>query len=187
MTRRGFCGIRVSERVPYRSWYIERMTYLIILAALVVVPVLAILALKVNAAIAFMSLCVGSVLVTYTSGDVTSLLSDISPKHTLATTQWSQLALLVVPFVLAVLFTRKSISGSKQFTNIFPAVASGLLFALLVTPLLASSLQRSLKAQGAWHQLSNLQTAVILGGAAFSLLFLLVSHRHHRSDSKHGK
>lgn len=163
------------------------MNYLLLLAALAILPALAVIVLKVNGAIAFMSLCLGSVLVTYTSSDVTSLLADAAPKHALATTQWSQVGLLVVPLILAIVFTRKSVTGSKQVTNVLPAVATGLLFVLLVIPLLAKSLQHHLTSQSLWHQLSALQTAIVLGGAAFSLLFLLISHRHHRSNDKHAK
>jgi len=154
------------------------MTYLIILAALALVPLLAIVLLRVNGAVAFMSLCLGSVLVTYTSSDVDGVLTSFTAsKNALTTNQWSQLGLLVVPFLLTVLFTRGSVKGAKRYSNLLPALASGLLCALLVVPLLAADVQRHIHNQSAWTQLSNLQTAVILGGAAFSLLFLLLTHR----------
>lgn len=163
------------------------MTYLIILAALALGPLLAITLLRVNGAIAFMSLCLGSVLVNYTSADVTSVVSGFSAKYSLSTHQVVQLGLLVLPFLLTILFTRKSVGGGKKITNVLPALASGLLFALLVIPLLSANLQNHLETLPAWHQLSNMQTAVVLGGAAFSLLFLLFTHRPHKSPEKHGK
>ncbi len=167
------------------------MTYLIVLAVLALLPALAILLLRVNGAIAFMSLCLGSVLVAYTSSDVDGVFAGFSAsKNTLTTNEWVQLGLLVVPFLLTVLFTRGSVSGSKKITNVLPAVASGLLFALLVVPLLPASVQRHIHHLAAWHQLSNLQTAVILGGALFSLVFLLFTHRKKHSDEdgkKHSK
>jgi lysylphosphatidylglycerol synthetase-like protein (DUF2156 family) len=168
------------------------MTYLIVLAALALLPVAAIVALRVNGAIAFMSLCLGSVLVTYTASDATDLLTSFSAKHnTLTTNQWVQLALLVVPFVLTILFTRGSVKGGKRLTNVLPAMASGLLFALLLVPLLSANVQRQIDKQSAWTQLSNLQTSVILAGAVFSLVFLLFTHRSHGHEEeghkKHGK
>jgi hypothetical protein len=169
------------------------MTYLIVLAVLALLPVLAIAWLRVNGAIAFMSLCLGSVLVTYTSGDVEGVFTSFSSsKNTLTTNQWVQLGLLVLPFLLTILFTRGSVKGSKKFTNVLPALASGLLFALLVVPLLSADVQRQIHKQAAWHQLSNAQTGVILGGALFSLVFLLFTHRTRKSDEegskkKHGK
>lgn len=154
------------------------MTPLIILAALALVPLLAILVLRVNGAIAFMSLCLGSVLVTYTSTDVDGVLTSMSTGSTrLTVNQWSQLGLLIVPLLLTILFTRGSVKGPKKFTNILPALAAALLTALLVVPLLPANLQHQLHDQTVWTQLSNAQTAVILGGAAFSLVFLLFTHR----------
>lgn len=168
------------------------MTYLIVLAALALLPVVAIVWLRVNGAIAFMSLCLGSVLVTYTSSDTTDLLTSFSAKNNnLTTNQWVQLALLVLPFILTILFTRGSVKGGKKVTNFLPALSSGLLFALLVVPLLGADIQRHIHKLDVWTQLSNMQTGVILAGAIFSLVFLLFTHRHkgHEEEGKkkHGK
>lgn len=166
---------------------------MIVLAALVLVPAAVIVLLRVNGAIALMSLCLGSVLIAYTATDVEGVLTSFAAKNSgLAVNQWTQLGLLVAPFLLTVLFTRGSVNGSKKLTNVLPAVATGLLFALLIVPLLSASLQRNIHSQPAWNQLSNLQTAIILSGAAFSLLFLLFTHRTRKHDDdaggkKHGK
>jgi amino acid transporter len=154
------------------------MTPLIVLATLALVPLLAILVLRVNGAIAFMSLCLGSVLVTYTSNDVDGVLTSMSTGSTrLTVNQWSQLGLLIVPLLLTILFTRRSVKGAKKLTNFLPALAASLLAVLLVVPLLPADLQRQIHGQAVWTQLNNAQTAVILGGATFSLIFLLFTHR----------
>jgi len=164
------------------------MTYLIVLAVLALLPVVAIVWLRVNGAIAFMSLCLGSVLVSYTSADATDIVTSFAAKgKMLSATQWVQLALLVLPFLLTILFTRGSVKGSKKLSNVLPALASGLLFALLVVPLLSASVQRQIHKQAAWTQLSNLQTSVILGGAVFSLIFLLFTHRTKGHEEEGGK
>ena len=165
------------------------MTPLVILAALAATPALAILVLRVNGAIAFMSLCLGSVLVTYTSSDVDTVFTSFANKDALATNQWVQLALLVVPFLLTILFTRRSVKrGLKSAVNILPALTTGLLCVLFVVPLLPSGLQHQLQSENAWRQVSNAQTGVILGGAAFSLVFLLLTHRKRKSgDEEEGK
>jgi hypothetical protein len=62
-----------------------------------------------------------------------------------------------------------------------------MLFALLLTPLLSASLQRQIIAQPLWHQLSSLQTAIVMSGAFFSLLFLLFAARGSHGDEKHKK
>lgn len=160
---------------------------LVILAAIALVPLLAILLLRANGAVAFMSLCLGSVLVTYTATDVESVTSSLLDKGALATNQWVQLGLLVIPLLLAVLFTRGSVKSGKAVINILPAAATGLLAALLVVPLLSASLQRQVQSSSFWTQLSNAQTAVILGGAVFSLVFLLFTHRKKKSGDEEGK
>jgi len=165
------------------------MTYLILLIALVVLPIVAILFLRVNGAIAFMSLCLGSVLGAYTAGDVTDIATSFAAKGTLEIHQWVQLTLLVLPFLLTILFTRGSVNGHKKVTNVLPALASGMLFALLAVPLLPANVQRQIHELWLWDQLSHLQTSVILGGALFSLIFLLMTHRTHHEEGKkhHGK
>jgi hypothetical protein len=134
-----------------------------------------------------MSLCLGSVLVTYTSSDVDAVYTSLANKAALAANQWVQLALLGAPFILTILFTRGSVKGSKRIINIFPALATGLLGALLVVPLLPAHLQQQINNQAVWHQLSNAQTAVILGGAFFSLTFLLFTHRRRTGEEESGK
>ncbi len=163
------------------------MTYLIVLALLALLPVLAIVLLRVNGAIAFMSLCLGSVLVAYTAGDVNDLIGSFAAKGSLHADQWVKLALLTLPFLLTILFTRASVNGGKRLTNILPALASGLLFALLTVPLLSHQVQLEIHKLSIWKQLSNLQTTVILGGALFSLVFLLFTHRRRKFDEEGGK
>ncbi|HSX42731.1 MAG TPA: hypothetical protein VLF59_01460 [Candidatus Saccharimonadales bacterium] len=166
------------------------MTYLIVLLAVALVPVLAILLLRVNAAIAFMSLALGSVLVTYTSGDVDAIFGSLSAHGAANRYHWVDLGLLVIPFILTLLFTRKSIKGSKQAINVLPALACGMLLTLLVIPLLPVDVQKHIHHQMVWKQLDNLQTAVVLGGAALSLVFILLTHRTRHDDEggkKHGK
>ncbi|MEO6761355.1 MAG: hypothetical protein ABI220_03185 [Candidatus Saccharimonadales bacterium] len=165
------------------------MVHLIILGAVVIVPVGMIVFLRANAAIAFMGLCVGSVLAAYTSSDVTSFVTAFSPVHSvLATTQWAQLILLVVPFLLSMWFTRRSVKGSFAILNFLIAIISGVMLALFVVPLLSSPWQHVLEGQSAWQQLTNLQTMTVLSGATLSLVFILATHSSLRhSGSKHSK
>lgn len=160
---------------------------LVVLAAIALVPVLAIILLRVNGAIAFMSLCLGSVLVTYTASDVDSVASSLLDKGALSINQWTQLTLLIMPLLLSILFTRGSVKGVKSIINILPAAATGLLCAILVVPLLSANLQRGVQSLSFWRQLSNAQTAVILGGALFSLMFLLFTHRKRKGGDEEGK
>jgi hypothetical protein len=162
------------------------MAYLILLLGLTLVPFVAITVLRVNGAVAFMSLALGSVLVTYASDDVLAILGSLSVGNSHDKTQWIKLALLLLPFLLTIIFARKTVKGSKQALNLLPALSAGLLCALLAVPLLPAAMQKQVHAQAMWHQLDNLQTAVILGGTVLSLLFLLIAHRrkHDAGDEK---
>ena len=162
------------------------MTHLVVLAALAAVPLLAIVLLRVNGAIAFMSLCLGSVLVAYTSGDVESVVSGVeSNKQAAHLNPWVQVTLLLLPLLLAILFTRGHVKGvAKGVGNVLPAAATGLLCALLAVPLLPADIRHQINQQSVWRQLSDAQTAIILSGAAFSLAFLLFTHRRKKTDEE---
>jgi hypothetical protein len=161
------------------------MAYLVVLACLVLVPFVAVVALRAHGSIVFLSLCLGSVLATLVAPDVADVITAASRGDIHTTLQWTQTGLLTVPFVLAVLFTRGAIHGSKQILNGLNAFASGTLFALLLVPYLSPVWQSGIEAQSLWHQLDNLQTAILIMGAIISLLFLLMTRSHHRLDKKH--
>lgn len=158
-----------------------------ILSGLMLVPLILVLVLRAHGAIAFMSLCLGSVLVTYATPDMTDFLTEFAGWNLLVTEQWIRLVLLLAPLLLALIFTRKNVMGSKQLMNFLPALATGLLLALLVIPLLPADLQRSVREHDIWVTLTNLRTAVLLGGAFFSLTFLLMTSRPPKNEDKHKK
>lgn len=145
------------------------------------------LLLRINAAILFMSLCLGEVLVQFVANDATSFASAVSPTGNMSQTT-IRLVLLLAPVVLTAIFMFHSVgSGAKALINILPAIAMGLLLALLVEPLLPHSMINTLQHSNVWHQFSQAQTVIVLGGALFSLLFLWTQraglgrsgHSHH--------
>lgn len=163
------------------------MLSMVIAAGLILLPLVLMLLLRSNGAIAFMSLCLGSVLVTYAAPDMTDFLTQFAGLGSLMTEQWVKLGLLTLPLIFALIFTAKSVAGSRQLLNFVPALATGLLLALLVIPLLPSNLQHDIEQYGAWQTLANLRTAVLLGGAFFSMMFLLMTSRPSKHEDKHKK
>ena len=163
------------------------MLSIAIIAGLVLLPLVLMLVLRAHGAIAFMSLCLGSVLVTYAAPDMTDFLTEFTNFGELLTEQWVQLGLLTLPLVFALIFTSKTVAGNKQMLNFVPALATGLLLALLVMPLLPSDLQHEIERYDAWQTLANLRTAVLLGGAFFSMMFLLMTSRPSKHEEKHKK
>ena len=166
------------------------MTPLILFGLLVLVPIAIIVVLRINAAILFMSLCVGEVLVQYMAGDTSSFVTTLSSVHgNQIADSTVKLILLLIPPVLTALFLFHSVhSGTKAILNIFPAIGVGLLTALLVKPLLSATYQHTLERSSLWHQLSQAQTLVVGASALLSLLFLWLQHygsRQRGHSTKH--
>src|SRR5579871_264794 len=111
------------------------MSATLLLAAIIATPIILALLLKVNAAVLFMSLCVGDVLVRYTSSDVASFLFIRAPKGGNLSLSTVELGLLLLPAVLTMVFMIHSIKGHRVLLNLLPAIGVGLLTAILVEPI----------------------------------------------------
>ena len=158
---------------------------LAILASLVLAPPVITLLLRSNGVLVFLSVCLGSVLATYVAGDASSVISGASRSGALVTMQWTQLGLLVVPVLCTVLLTRKKLKVFKLLLGFVAAIAAGALLALLGVQYLSSALQDSIYESTAWHELNNLETAVILTGATITFLYLLMTRWKPEGDKKH--
>lgn len=164
------------------------MTNLLILGALLLVPAVLLVVLKANGGVAFLSLCLGNMLVTALGSDVSELLSSFSPDNYLLVNQWTKVALLLLPFVITMLFTKGSVtSGSKLVFNIIVSLACGALLISLVMPLLPSDLQSSLKEEPLWMEVTNLYVAIIILGSITSMAMLLKGHAATSHEGKKHK
>jgi ABC-type phosphate transport system permease subunit len=78
----------------------------------------------------------------------------------------------------------------KTVLNIIPALAVGLVGALMIEPLLSKSYQKTLTHASLWHQLIHVQGLIVAIGAITSLLIFILerhgsprskrhSHKHH--------
>lgn len=164
------------------------MVYQAVLISLVILPFLLITILKANGAVAFLSVCLGSVLATIVAPDATDVITAVTRGSELTTLQWVQVALLAVPLLVSVVFTRGSVrKGSKLVLNWVNALATSCLFAVLMVHYLPSGAQTELQHVMLWRQLNNLETTVLIVGSITSLLFFLLSRPHEKHDKKHGK
>ena len=160
---------------------------LIIFGILVLVPIAITVVFRINAAVLFMSLCVGEVMVQYMATDANSLINTLTSAHgsNQIADSTVKLILLLIPPVLTALFMFHSVhGGAKAILNIVPAIGIGLLTALLVKPLLSSSYQNTLERSSLWHQFSQAQDLVVGVSALLSLLFLWLQ-RQGSHDSGH--
>jgi hypothetical protein len=167
------------------------MTPVVILGAIVLTPVVLLMLLRVNAALVFLSLCLGSVLTRFLGPDSGTLLSLFSAhsKHAVTASQTTaELALLAFPVVVTILFMLKSVpKGMKLIFNLLPSAGVGLLAALLAVPLLPIATSDKIITSNLWQQAQRAQD-LIVGVSAMLCLFALLSLRpKHGHEEKHSK
>lgn len=156
-----------------------------VLIALVVLPVVLLMALRINAALVFLSLCLGDVLVQFVSDDAGSILGAIGIHLGSETVK---LLLLAIPVVLTTIFMVKTVQGSRLLLNILPAAGVGLVGAFLIIPLLPPGTAANIINSSLWQQVKNAQD-MIVGLSALLCLFALWLQRpkagSHRSKKHH--
>lgn len=159
----------------------------IILGAIVLVPVVLLMLLRVNAALVFLSLCLGNVLVQFVGGDAHSLLTLFSKTgHSVnAADSTVRLVLLLLPVVLTFVFMIRTVQGhGKLLLNLLPAAGVGLLGALLAVPLLPGGVSHNVTSSSLWDQAQRAQT-LIVGASALVCLFVLWLQRPKTGSGKH--
>lgn len=153
------------------------MIPLIILGLLVGLPTLLVFILRSNAAVVFLAVCGGSILLKYVGGDASLVLSSFVPHMNIVEQDALKLTLLLLPAILTMLLLRRSLSGAKAFLNLLPAAATGALIALSVVPILSPSTSSTIMATNAWALLTRAQDLIIGAGVLLSLLLIWLSHK----------
>jgi hypothetical protein len=168
------------------------MTPVIILAAIVLGPVILLMLLRVNAALVFLSLCLGDVLSQFVSPDANQFLALFSahlPKGIDAGNQTIRILLLIAPAILTAIFMIRTLKGhGKLALNLLPAAGVGLLAGLLVVPLLPSGVSNNILSSSLWTQLQHNQDIIVGGSSLICLLVLWLQRPQsgHKKD-KHSK
>jgi hypothetical protein len=150
------------------------------LAAIILIPVMILMFLKINATLVFLSLCLGDVLVQFMSPDANQFLTLFSahvPKGIDASDNLIKILLLLLPVVLTALFMIRTVKGNnKLILNVLPALGVGLLGSLLLAPLLPSNLSHNVINTQLWSQIKDAQD-LIVGVSGLSCLLVLWSQR----------
>lgn len=160
------------------------MTPIIFLGLTILIPVILTFALRVNAAVVFMSLCVGEVLVQYVANDAASFVTMSSRTSQLSESTVS-IVVLLLPVVLTLIFMFHSVNGVKLALNIIPALCAGLLAALLIKPLLSVGFQNIFEKSSLGSHFLQAQTLIVSLSALISLLFLWF--QRHGNHTPHGR
>jgi hypothetical protein len=164
----------------------------VVLGLIVVVPVVLLMLLRVNAALVFMSLCLGSVLVQFVAPDANSFLALFSarvPEGIDKGNDTVKLLLLLLPVVLTTIFMIRTVRGYGRLTlNALPAIGVGLLGGLLIVPLLPPGLSHNIIDSALWDQAIRAQDLIVGTSALVCLLVLWMGRPKTGHDKKkHGK
>lgn len=152
------------------------------LVILILAPVLITYFLKANAALGYLALSAGFVLLSLTTVDFQQLLHHTNLLN--VSTNTLGLVLFAGPPLLTLLITRKSTHGQTNIlVQLIPAICLGGLLALIAVPLLNSNVQTRFTGATLWTQLQKIQSWVIGAGALSSLL--LVWSENFRGLRKH--
>lgn len=163
------------------------MNPLVFLAALALVPVVLLTVLRVNAAIVFLSLCLGSVLVRFAGSDASSFVNLMSTNKAV-NSYVIMIALLLIPAVFTMIIMIGTVRGTfGMMLNLLPAISVGLLTVLLVAPLLSAGLYGTIAGTSEWHYIMRAQVLVITLGSIVSLLFLWTQRPKRSEHGKHGR
>jgi hypothetical protein len=166
------------------------MTPAITLGAIVLVPLALIMVLRINAALVFLSLCLGDVLVQFVAPDANSFLTLFSahvPKGVDTGNDTVKIILLLLPVILTAIAMIRTVKGySRLALNLLPAAGVGLLGGLLVVPLLPAGLSHNVVDSSLWSQVQRAQD-LIVGLSALVCLLVLWLQRPQAGSGKHSK
>lgn len=161
---------------------------LIVIAAIAAL----LLVIRSNAILVFFALCAGNVLVLFASKNIAYVTGNVNnkllPSHYTVTKPSLLVALLLAPPILVAALAKHNNGPSKWPIQIFPALATGILGILLITPFLSSSLQADITRNKFWSLLQQNQIPLVCLIVGVSLVLLILStYPKHSKDKKHRK
>ena len=161
----------------------------VILGAMILVPAAVLMLLRVNAALVFLSLCLGDVLVQFVTPDANSFLQLFSAHDSADSgNDNAKIILLLLPVILTTIIMARTVHNKLRLVlNVFPSLGVGLLGTLLVVPLLPPDLSGNIIGSQMWTEIQHFQNWIVGHTAAMCLLLLWLQrpkHAKHKS-SKH--
>lgn len=155
-----------------------------LLIGLLAGPIVLMTLLRINAAMVFLSACLGSILLQFVGPDAMSLVQLFTPNVSSISKSTVQLVLVLIPVVLTAVFMIHSVTGRKVIFNIVPAAAASFLLLLIIKPLLSPGVIGTINASPFWAQLERSSDLIIGIGALLCLLFLWSQRKKSHSEHK---
>lgn len=150
-------------------------------------PAVVLTLLGINAAVVFLSLCLGEVLVKYVAADTLSGLTTLSPHTSELSKTMVQLVFLFAPAIVTSIIMIGSVKGkAKRLLNILPGIGVGVLIILVGVPLFTPGLRGAIESGSFWRELTRGQALVVGITSLISLLFLWSQRRAIRGEEGRG-
>lgn len=160
------------------------MPAVVIIGLLIGVPAVIIFFLRANAAIVFLSLCAGSVLAQFVSGDSVKLVNSFTASSNTVNADTIRLALLYTPAFFTTLFVRGKVHGVKNTINLILALSVGIVGVLLAVPLMPGGIRHNITSSNIWPTVEQYQAVIVAIAIVLSLLSLWFNKPGHGKDKK---
>ncbi len=160
------------------------MNPLIVIGLITAVPIVLILLLGANAAIAFLALAAGNLAARYFGDDAIKLFQTFSSNTSPVMYSGLRVALLVLPMLLTIIFLRRNVHGAKHLFNLIPTLLTGITTTILVVPLLTDGMKGSIFATSTWEIVAQMQGTIVGVAVVASLLMLWMSQQHGKRDRR---
>jgi hypothetical protein len=141
-------------------------------------------ALRINAVMVFLGLCLGEVMLRYVGSDANSVLQFLLP-HASGNVSASTLDLILLlgPAAATAFFMVFSVKGKiRAIINVLPAAGASLLGILLAVPILAPGLRYAIEGLSLWQNLLRGQDLIVGVSALMSLVYLWMQRPSHRKE-----
>lgn len=160
------------------------MNETLILGGILLLLWLGLLLLRVPSSIALLSLLIGQLLSTEASADVYSFVGTITHVSQL---QYVQVALLLLPLLLTILFLRGRVAKAKIFIEAVPTLLLAALTIVLLAPLLSQL--NILLDIASKDQLEAYKSIIVVAASVSGLLSAWLSYPKSggKRHGKHGK
>lgn len=149
----------------------------------VLTPLLLVIFLRTNAAILFFVLCGASTLQTYLDKDVVSFAGSLFGG---TNTRAVSLVLLVIPFAVAAIAFRHTVSKAMLVFHMLLSAGVGLALVYIVPQFLPPSALKIIQDSNVIVSLQPYTSIVIAACFLASVILLWLSHPKHESHKKHG-
>lgn len=148
------------------------MTSELLVLAIILGPVIVLTLFRASGSTAFLSLCLGSLLVHFVGGSASDF-GNLLSANTAISQSMMPIILLVLPVVFATIFMIRTVRGKMRLLlNIIPAVATGVVGLLLVVPLLPKNLHETVVQTQLWLSINPLTQLIVVVSTIISIFFL---------------